>query len=99
MPCCVVNTELTGFDPLGNWLTSDAWPINVATALNAAPQREFALTVFDAEFEGNVPILTGTVGLITQQPTPGPIPEPSTLLLIGSGIACLGVRRWRQQKA
>jgi PEP-CTERM motif len=36
---------------------------------------------------------------VTGTPSAAPVPEPTSMLLFGTGLAALGARRWRQRKA
>jgi hypothetical protein len=84
-----IGLGLEGFDLVGNWLTTDGWPIDVAGTLNSAPFR--SVWLFDRTAEHGTFATLGSV-----QFTPTPVPEPSTIALLGMGVVAFGVRRWRQ---
>jgi hypothetical protein len=89
-----------GIDSNHDRLTTDAWPTDFAAALNALPIKSFAVLRTNFEGEGEEPdYATGTLLTLTQAPTLAPVPEPSTLLLLGAGLAAASVRRWRQGRS
>lgn len=91
-PAARIGIVLYGSDFVGTWLTTNSWPADVAAALNAAPFS--AVWLFDSAAEHGLFAVLGDVRF-TQ--TPAPVPEPSTVTLLGVGAAIVGVRRWRQR--
>jgi hypothetical protein len=87
-------TILVGFDPLADWLSTDVWPSDIASTLNAAPYLRFI--VIDSSRD-NSHIAFGTPGRITAGPAHAPVPEPGTLTFLTVGLVGVGVRRWRQR--
>jgi hypothetical protein len=85
--------HLFGVDRLGNWLSTDAWPTDFATAINTAPQRNYWVY----EYSGQPMIAQGIPLSVTQVSAAAPVPEPRTVLLIGTGMA-VGMRHWRRRQ-
>jgi hypothetical protein len=88
-----IGVGLSGDDFIGNWLTTDQWPADVAATLIAAPSSR--LWLFDRNAEHGTFATLGNLEL-TQVPK---TPEPTTIGLVGAGLVGLGARRWRQRKA
>lgn len=87
-----IGLGIEGFEFLGNWLTTDGWPVDVAGTLNSAPFK--SVWLFDRAAEHGTFARLGNV-----QFTQTPVPEPSTIALLGIGVAGLCVRQWRHRKA
>ena len=91
--------DTQGFDyiisGMGQWLSTAEWPTDLAAAFRMAPQNEVVI----ADFQGETPLARGPITQITQTPA-APTPEPTTLLMLGTGVAAIvGARKWRQPKA
>jgi hypothetical protein len=87
---------LTGDGPAG-WLSSEAWPADLAMAFNSAPQLRFS---FNSPHNSFITWASGTPLGVAYEPTAEPIPEPTALLLVGTGLlGAAGARGWRQRKA
>lgn len=90
--------DTQGFDyfisGMGQWLSTAEWPTDVAAAFRMAPQHEFLI----ADIDRSARFASGPFTQVTQTPA-APVPEPTSLLLLGTGLACLSARRWRQRKA
>jgi PEP-CTERM motif len=88
---------LQGWDLSAMALDSDAWPADPGLALQRMPHRYFALTSWIDPEEPGFSVALGTPTIITQGPAP--VPEPTTLLLVGTGlIAAAGTRgRYRRR--
>jgi hypothetical protein len=91
--------DTQGFDyfisGMGQWLSTAEWPTDVAGAFRMAPQHEFLI----ADIDRSARFASGPFTHVTQTPA-APVPEPTTLLMLGSGVlGVAGARRWRQRKA
>jgi hypothetical protein len=86
-----IGLGIEGFEFLGNWLTTDGWPVDVAGTLNSAPFK--SVWLFDRAAEHGTFARLGNV-----QFTQTPVPEPSTIALLGIGVAGLCVRQRRYRK-
>jgi hypothetical protein len=86
-----IGLGIEGFEFVGNWLTTDAWPIDLAGTLDSAPFKRVWL--FDRAAEHGTFATLGNV-----QFTQRPVPEPFTIALLGMGVAGMGARQWRHRK-
>jgi hypothetical protein len=82
-----IGLGLSGSDTVGNWLTTDQWPADVAATLNAAPVN--TVWLFDNIAEHGTFARLGDVHF-TQTTS---VPEPLTIVLVGTGLAGIGARR------
>jgi PEP-CTERM motif len=89
----VLTLELFLEDATGTALASDALPLLPPSLANFGV-RQFRLFSADAEFLGRVDTLTCTAGCGVQ-----PVPEPGSLLLVGSALAGFGYRRLRTRQS
>jgi hypothetical protein len=81
-------------DGPGDWLSTAEWPTDLAAALNSNPGDKSV----GMSYGGDNPeaFAIGSFTRVTQ--TPAPVPEPTTLLLLSSGmVGVAGARRWRQR--
>ena len=83
---------LLGSGPTG-WLSSEAWPTDLAMAFNSAPQLEFS---FSSPHNSFITWASGTpLGVAYER---SPVPEPTAMLLVGTGLlGAASVRRWRRR--
>jgi hypothetical protein len=82
-----IGLGLEGSDIIGNWLTTDQWPADVAATLNAAPAN--TVWLFDNIAEHGTFARLSDVHF-TQTTS---VPEPLTIVLVGMGLAGIGTRR------
>ena len=95
----VAGVFLQGWDLSAMALASDAWPADPGLALQRMAHRYLALTSWIDPEEPGFSVASGTPTVISQTPA-APTPEPTTLLMLGTGVAGIaGARRWRQRKA
>jgi hypothetical protein len=92
-----VSVLLNVSDSTGHWLSSDAWPTDLAALLNRASFKGFTIRFPEDEDEFDT-MAFGTVVAFTQTPAPAPVPEPTTFLLLGTGVAGIAARRWRRRQ-
>jgi len=90
------------FDPTGTALNSDSLPTTPPNLSAFTQGLGFALIFGDPDFPEDEQQVRGTLTsltLVTEPPEGTPIPEPSTWLLLSSGLAGIAVWRQRQRQS
>jgi hypothetical protein len=94
-----IAVDVSGIDVIGHWLTTEAWPIDVAAVLGAAPEKFFTVVNLSGDVQNTSTFLaTGTGLRFTQTSGVAPTPEPASILLLGTAFAGFAARQWRQRK-
>jgi len=76
---------------------STALPGNL-NFLSQANNR-FSLFIFEPDGQDEFFLeQQGTFNITGSQVTPAPVPEPTSMLLLGTGLAGAGIRRWRKSR-
>jgi PEP-CTERM motif len=86
-----VSLGIIATDPTNQWLNSVEWPADLAGTLNLAPSAEMTFGL-DLE-EGPHNFARGPIANFSSDASPAPIPEPASLVLFGTGLVGIAIRR------